>query len=131
MSSVEALARWLQEKPPENAGTTKVHQIRLDHETSKTLGYLARRFGMPKATLAQDLLRAAIKDTLDITPGNTTLGQQARFGDRGAMDAIEEGADPDFRFHEMGNEPPEPSPTEEDLIERYEEQMVERNGEVS
>lgn len=73
MSSVESLTKWLQERPPDGGGTTTVQQIRLDRDTVRTLAYLARRFGMPKATLAQELLRAAIKDALDATPGNEVV----------------------------------------------------------
>ncbi len=73
MSSVEALAHWLRERPKQNGTASVVHQIRLDQDSSKSLAYLAQRFGMPKATLAQELLRAAIKDTLVATPGNKTI----------------------------------------------------------
>ena len=49
---------------------TKSMQIRLDQKSYTDLSYLAARFGMPKATLAQELLRAAVKDVLQQTPGN-------------------------------------------------------------
>ncbi|MDP9438494.1 MAG: hypothetical protein M3P49_07095 [Actinomycetota bacterium] len=70
MSSVDALAKWLYERPRAEGGPTKVLQIRLDQDSNRTLAYLSKRFGMPKATVAQELLRAAMKDTLRAIPGN-------------------------------------------------------------
>lgn len=99
MGSVDALAKWLNEKPRENGAATVVQQVRLHPDTARALAYLSRRFGMPKATLAAELLGAAIKDALDATPGDYTLDQLACMGDRSAICAIEEGADPGMRVH--------------------------------
>ena len=84
MGSVEALARWLVERPAGDWGGTKVMQIRLDEDSNQKLAYLASRFGMPKATLAQELLRASIKDVLRETPGNRVVTAEMEadtFGD--------------------------------------------------
>ncbi len=91
-SSVDALAKWLNEKPRHEGPATVVQQVRLHPNSSRTLAYLAKRYGMPKGTLAAELLDAAIKDALDATPGN------ARAGDLG-LD-YDEDLDPNQLVHD-------------------------------
>jgi hypothetical protein len=93
MGSVDALAKWLNEKPRNEGAATVVQQIRLHRDTARTLAYLSDRYGMPKATLAAELLSAAIKDALRATPGNV------RAGDLGL--GQEEGVDPDELVHDF------------------------------
>ena len=74
---------------------TKSMQIRLDQKSYTDLSYLAARFGMPKATLAQEMLRAAIKDVLLQTPGNAVADPDT--------EALTEGLIPEGeRYHDYG-----------------------------
>lgn len=98
MGSVDALAKWLQERPRQDGAATEIVQVRLDRDSNHTLLYLAGRFGMPKATLAQELLRAAIKDTLKATPGNVRV----RDHDIGDV-LMQDGYGPDDLVHDMGS----------------------------
>lgn len=97
MSSVESLARWLSERPKGSGPANKILQIRLDEQMNRQLAYLARRFGMPKATLAQELLGAAIKDTLSVVPGNVRAGDVLD-----GEDLAEFGLSPGDLVHEYG-----------------------------
>jgi hypothetical protein len=93
MGSVESLAKWLNEKPHTNGAATVVQQVRLHPDTARTLAYLSKRYAMPKATLAQELLGAAIKDALGATPGNVAAGDLGLGPD--------DGFHPDDMVHEM------------------------------
>jgi hypothetical protein len=70
MSSVEAFGRWLNERPRKDGRATVTTKIRLDREANRQLLYLSKRFAMPKKTLAEDLLRTALKDVFAIVPGD-------------------------------------------------------------
>lgn len=72
VSSVEALARWLNERPrDESDGSfTSETRVRLGREANRRLLYLSRRFGVPKEDLAGWLVRSAIKDVFDAIPGD-------------------------------------------------------------
>jgi hypothetical protein len=96
MGSVDALGRWLVERPKGDLSEqTKSMQIRLDQKSYTDLSYLAARFGMPKATLAQELLRAAVKDVLQQTPGNAVADPDT--------EALTEGLIPEgARYHDYG-----------------------------
>jgi hypothetical protein len=99
MGSVDSLAKWLQERPRQDGASTEVVQLRLDRDSNRTLGYLAHRFGMPKATLGQEMLRAAIQDTLKATPGNVRVRDTPA-----AAEMIEHGGwEPDDLVHDMGS----------------------------
>ena len=71
MSSVESLGRWLayclRARDEEPSVETS---LQLDRKTNRELLYLSKRFGMPKATLIQELVRAAISDVFRVIPGD-------------------------------------------------------------
>ena len=97
MSSVQAFGKWMAERP-HGGPSNVVQQIRLDEHTAKQISYLSQRFGTPKATLAAELLRAAVKDVMREIPGNIKVK------DHPAADVLmdEYHYDPDELVHELG-----------------------------
>jgi predicted DNA-binding protein len=72
MGTVENLGRWLYTRgTADTNGQSSSMQIRLDLTSERHLVQLAEQFGMAKATLAQELLRAAIQDVLRSNPYQT------------------------------------------------------------
>jgi predicted DNA-binding protein len=74
VSSVENLGRWLYSRGSRDTRSTANMQIRLDLTSDRHLTELAKVFGMPKATLAQELLRAAIQDVRQLRHPYVTAG---------------------------------------------------------
>jgi predicted DNA-binding protein len=73
MGTVENLGRWLYTRgAADTNGQSSTMQIRLDLTSERLLAQLAHQFGMPKATLAQELLRAAIQDVVRSNPYETS-----------------------------------------------------------
>lgn len=97
MSSVQAFGKWMAERP-HGGPSNVVQQIRLDEHTATQIAYLSQRFGTPKATLAAELLRAAVKDVMREIPGNMKVKDHP-IGDELVRDY---GFDPEDLVHEMG-----------------------------
>lgn len=91
MSSVENLGRrlWAQKFNGRSGESSFAFQIRLDLTSDHHLSRLAKEFEIPKATLAQEILRAGINDIIVSNPYATTadvfdageLQQQGLTGD--------------------------------------------------
>ncbi len=69
MSSVETLGRCSADCPTHEEPLVET-TLRLDREIDRQLLYLSGRFGVPKADLIRELVRATVKDLFEVlVPG--------------------------------------------------------------
>lgn len=102
MGSVQDLGRrlWSSKANGKGGESSSAFQIRLDLTSDQHLSRLARAFDLPKATLAQEILRAGINDLVVSNPYATAADVM------GAEYAEEQGVDPhEIVFHPKTGRP--------------------------
>jgi hypothetical protein len=78
VTSVEALGRWLADRPQTEAREPFIEtRMPLDRETGERLLYLSKWFAVPKTTLLRELVRAAVKDVFAVIPSDRPLAGPA------------------------------------------------------
>ena len=80
-SSVQSLGRWLYSRGHSEGHNGSPMQVRLDTTTEKDLAQLAEAFGMARATLAQEIIRAGVQDVKSQKPAVNPGGMYATVGD--------------------------------------------------